>query len=251
MAPPSSGPIEWLADVSEAAWVEERLRFFMGHVGSLVPDDHEAYLRLFHPLETEDGPQRWSDLAARNGRTAHAQMQFPQISGASSAGIHLGPWTGDLPVRERRVLVTHLQRFTTTPDDCWFAVWEGGGVGAQRSVERLEVIQRKYLAFRGPLSLAMAPLPAGPQVWRVGTTQSGSSEPWWKHHPRCETIDQSPNLWWPQDRAWFVHTEVDLSSTYVAGSRALVDSLLAEPNLECLRAATTDLVALDSDLINS
>ena len=31
---------------------------------------------------------------------------------------------------------------------------------------------------------------------------------------------QSPNLWWPHDRAWCVASEIDVRSTYVGGTQA-------------------------------
>ncbi len=38
--------------------------------------------------------------------------------------------------------------------------------------------------------------------------------------------DQTPNLWWPEDRAWFVATEIDLAWTYVGGREALIEQLV-------------------------
>lgn len=48
--------------------------------------------------------------------------------------------------------------------------------------------------------------------------------------------DQIPNLWWPDDRAWCVRSDIDLASTYVAGSETLIQDLLAEPRLAARRA---------------
>jgi hypothetical protein len=45
---------------------------------------------------------------------------------------------------------------------------------------------------------------------------------------------QSPNVWWPDDRAWLVHTEIDYHSTYVGGSRGLVEELTRlRPRMSC------------------
>ncbi|MDZ7676030.1 MAG: hypothetical protein U5K30_13310 [Acidimicrobiales bacterium] len=33
---------------------------------------------------------------------------------------------------------------------------------------------------------------------------------------------QYPDLWWPDDRNWFIATDTDLAWTYVGGSRAMV-----------------------------
>jgi hypothetical protein len=43
---------------------------------------------------------------------------------------------------------------------------------------------------------------------------------------------QSPALWWPESRAWLVSTEVDAFSTYVGGSAALIEELLATDGIE-------------------
>jgi hypothetical protein len=41
---------------------------------------------------------------------------------------------------------------------------------------------------------------------------------------------QSASLWWPNGRAWFVGTEIDLNSTYVGGSSLAIEALLATPD---------------------
>ena len=48
--------------------------------------------------------------------------------------------------------------------------------------------------------------------------------------------DQIPNLWWPEDRAWCVRTDIDLASTYIAGDEALIQDLLAESRLSTRQA---------------
>ena len=48
---------------------------------------------------------------------------------------------------------------------------------------------------------------------------------------------QVANLWWPQDRAWFVATEIDLAWTYVGGPTGLIGQLLAETRIEARPAA--------------
>ena len=55
---------------------------------------------------------------------------------------------------------------------------------------------------------------------------------------------QSPALWWPDDRSWFVHTEIDASSTYVGGSEALVSRLVDEQILESFEVSEDSLAAL-------
>jgi hypothetical protein len=45
------------------------------------------------------------------------------------------------------------------------------------------------------------------------------------------------NLWWPDDRAWCVATEIDLAWTYVGGPAALIGDVLANPHLEAQPAS--------------
>jgi hypothetical protein len=52
--------------------------------------------------------------------------------------------------------------------------------------------------------------------------------------------NHSPNLWWPDDRAWCVATEIDLAWTYVGGPGALVTDVLANPRLEAQPASPDD-----------
>ena len=82
-----------MEDISQARWVEERLRSWNAcparetRVGSIVPEGFAAYARVFHPAELrtdrEDEPVRWSEVASWTGRTVHPQMQFERIANLS------------------------------------------------------------------------------------------------------------------------------------------------------------------------
>lgn len=61
---------------------------------------------------------------------------------------------------------------------------------------------------------------------------------------------QSASLWWPEDRAWFISTEVDLYSTYIGGSRSCIDAIVAEPRIEGSEADIHDGITWASDRIN-
>jgi hypothetical protein len=52
--------------------------------------------------------------------------------------------------------------------------------------------------------------------------------------------DVSPSFWWPEDRRWFVATPDHMSTTYLGGSRCLVDRLLADGRLEAFPAEASD-----------
>ena len=59
-------------------------------------------------------------------------------------------------------------------------------------------------------------------------------------------FNQSANLWWPKDRAWCVHTEIDFNTTYVAGSQGLIDAVLASEKLEAYQLEPTDELVNDA-----
>ena len=40
-------------------------------------------------------------------------------------------------------------------------------------------------------------------------------------------VTPTRHLWWPEDRAWVAHWEVDSDAVYVAGSEELLADLLA------------------------
>ncbi len=61
---------------------------------------------------------------------------------------------------------------------------------------------------------------------------------------------QSANLWWPEDRAWCVATEIDFNTAYIAGTQGLVEALLACEELEVYQVEPTDGVAYDGDTLN-
>jgi hypothetical protein len=272
-----------VADVSVGDWLQPRMCGFGGRVCSVVPTvGFEAFARVLHPAGDAEGPVRWSEVCDRLGRTAHALMQWGAISGTRQHVTTTGRWPrrhevstttsewpgaepamGDVPVptlaRLLDVLADH-----TAEDDCFHALWEGYGWLDGRGVAylvargttpvpappapqpalppevltgpRFRLPERNYLLFRGPLRAALA----------VGDDHGGwvsdDGEPWFS--------PQSPNLIWPADRSWCVATEIDFDSTLVAGSRALVDAVLAHPDLEAWEVRSRDDLTDMGDRIN-
>jgi hypothetical protein len=60
-----------------------------------------------------------------------------------------------------------------------------------------------------------------------------------------------PNLWWPDDQAWCVASEIDLPCTYVGGASELIEQILQHPALEALPATLEHGISATSDTINS
>jgi hypothetical protein len=159
------------------------------------------------------------------------------------------------------VLARQLAELTETPSFCYFALWEGWGVivGSwsglkavhhsddgpdaieaeaaefQRQVAllpRFEHPHRSYVLGHGPIGVAcdLYRQPLGPYSWpRLGLT---------------------PQLWWPEDRAWVGATEVDLDSTIVATTDAGAEALLNAEGVEALQVPFDGRLDLDGDVIN-
>jgi hypothetical protein len=61
---------------------------------------------------------------------------------------------------------------------------------------------------------------------------------------------QSANLWWPDDRASCVATEIDFAWTYVGGSDELIDELVHHPDLEGIRTQMDHAITYQADQLN-
>ncbi|MGW4111058.1 hypothetical protein ACWEFJ_09285 [Actinosynnema sp. NPDC004786] len=233
----SNDRIEPSGEVWEADWVRPRLRRFGSAVAAVVPDGFPAYARVLHPAVAPDGRfARWAEVAARTGRRVHPLAQFAAVArpaGGGAAWPGREPETGALPADAFRELCAVLARHTDAADRCRFCLWEGYGrlyPATPRRGPRVRLPGRDHLLFTGPLAAA-----AGPG--------------WWLPHDGG--AHQTPNLFWPADRAWCVASEIDLHCTFVGGSAALVEEVLAAPGLEAWPVRPGDPVAHDSDHVNT
>jgi hypothetical protein len=211
-----------------------------------------------------DEPVRWAEIAVKAGRTMHRLVQFHAINRSPLSGSAVAvepPTRGNMPSDLLKVACAALAEHTGTPDYCWFCLWDGYGwlhdtgtshvefrptgmfaapvstvneTSASASLSALAVLNapylrlphRDYLLFEGPLDAAN----------ELGWNMPGGG-----------FVPQSPNLFWPDDHAWCVASEIDLFCTLVAGSNALAESLMADPRLEVWRVFPDDPITLDSD----
>jgi len=137
------------------------------------------------------------------------------------------PAEGSLPAAEGKRLIAILRAFTSCPDQCYLGIWEGFGVPELQEFAgrpRLMLPHRAYFLFRGPID--------GVTSLTLGTFQ------------------QPPNLWWPEDRAWCVATDIDLSETYLAASEACVERVVVDPGVEAYAVPLDGRIDVDGDVIN-
>jgi hypothetical protein len=253
-------------EVQAADWIRERLHPFAKDVGSVVPSGFAAYARIFHPARSAgrlEGDRiapgvevRWSDVAALSGKTVHPEMQFHAISTPAldrEPQID-SPQDGVLSERQVQALTALISKHTATPNSCWFCLWEGYGylhpggvawvVAARPPFARLRVgLRRLHLRWSKP----RLPCADGPRVRLPGRDYLLFRA------PVAEALgwEDGPNLWWPDDRAWCVASEIDFPYTYVGGSQELIDAVVEHPAIEALPAKLTDGIIHSSDTVNS
>jgi hypothetical protein len=226
-------PCEWILS-SLQPWGRDGLRLW-----SFMPEGFEAYARVFHPLlfgkrNSDDVQRSWASVAAERGLTLSPDISLYEVLGAeqfTETGQYVRPEghpaDGELPAAVCEGLVRTLTPHTTTPETCWFGVWvgvlgagvplrSGGGTRRERREDqaRVDEVQarldalpkldcgegREHVLFKGPIDAACSIHPHG---W------------------------VTPALWWPDDRAWTVVTEIDGVCTFVGGSRSAIDDVLA------------------------
>ena len=219
--PVAGSRVQQSDEVDEAAWIGGRLaRFDSGVVTSVVPSGFESYARVLHPLVgSARGRQtgRWRDVASWSGVDLIPGIEFPDIALPELEPSGAEPWPGQMPQvgtlhpADADALGAVLGRYTRTPDRCWFCTWEGWGSVVFHDGPRVELPGRNYALFVGPLTALRSLMDA--------------------------QDEHSPNLWWPDDRAWCVATEIDLAWTYVGGPASMISDVLANPRLEAQPAS--------------
>jgi hypothetical protein len=237
------GP-DWRRPAGQEKWIAERLAPFGAYVvTSVVPGGFDAYARILHPATdplTDEPVVRWAEAAEWSGMPLGRGAQFHSIALPPHQPDGPVPWKspplqGSLYPPDAEALATILRRWTGTPQRCWFCVWDGYGWDGLvlttpgedpfgvpdpvppeiRGGARVHLPNRDYLLYTGPVEAVTA------------TTGISGDE-------------QTANLWWPDDRAWCVATEIDLAWTYVGGPAGLVESVLHDERVEAMPAGPHD-----------
>jgi hypothetical protein len=241
----SDGPPTPSDDVAAADWVRERLSAPRDNVvTTIVPGGFAAYARILHPVQTPGfgaALVRWSEVSKWSGVAMNPQVQWHEIALPFVRPMAEPPWRGQGPAEgslygpDAEALIEHLVRATDAADTCYLCIWDGYGGGVsyaapapqkselpRRRDQHASVIMpfREYVLYERPLLDATS-------------FEIGGRRP------------QTPNLWWPSDRSWCVASEIDCQWTYLGGSRALIDEVLADDRIESLPASAGDPVFVE------
>lgn len=257
---PPPPPFEVVYDVRSTTWIDGRLMRRDGRdrgwlVGEVVPSGFEAYARIFHPARVrvtrkggpeEWAPLRWAEIAAHRGKVAHPRMQIESLIGNPDAFDyeHWRTLGGDqewfppyetLEESECLALAQILRAFTDSSRPVWFWLWDGYG---DMSEEEIRAVPRAMIY-------------PGEPIWLPGVEPPRLAQSAFRHYlvfrgtlPGLPTWfrwrSESPNYWYPDDRAWIVATEIDGFSTFVGGTRSAIEATLASPLLELLPCELSD-----------
>jgi hypothetical protein len=201
------GDLQPADDGSVASWVFSSLHSYDEFdAGLVIPPGFDAYACLLHSEQSDDDQVR-----------------------------------GNPSLEDIRSLAGVLRGATSTPDLCWFCIWNGWGwlhisagsiasLGGERPGWRdpyVEVEQfaasaplvgdqsRQYHLFTGPIDAVLdSSLPRDPY--------------------------QAPSLWWPDDRAWVVASDVDHWWTYVGGTTRVIEGVVDAWRFDAKRVTPDD-----------
>ncbi len=256
---PFPAGLEPVEDLSASVWVQEALKDRpAGHfrVRDLIPPVFGAYARILHrprrPTDLLISTGTWGERAAEVGVRLGPDTRWEDLEGPGSDTWSL--WPGELMGPEVGSLAGNLGEHTSGADACCFGLWSGwgelGGTSAlymvggslTRRLEtwraRAEERRTNRRIQRERRRLPSFSVHGGSRWYLLFQGRIADAELFWPAFGHC------PTIWWPEDRAWFVHTEIDGTSTYVGGSRSMIDRLVGEQILESFEVGPDDRALL-------
>jgi hypothetical protein len=252
------------SDVHAADWVVQGVRDG-GTVGALVPEVFEHYARVFHPasrdhlIGDESIEARWADVASANNRTMHPAAEWGSLTGTWQMDGQPDLWdhpprVGELPQRLAEHLAEALAPFAERADRRFFGVWEGWGTSSALILFKhgtTEAEQRQaYERANAEIRTQRGFLDSAPTFTLPDRGMHLLEGPLSAVSAFYENWRNPPSLWWPEDRAWCVATDIDLMSTYVGGSADASQALLSNEQIEALPVPVDQSVTWEADTIN-
>jgi hypothetical protein len=226
-----------LEDLSEAGWILNgrvplpREAFPPVRVGNCVPPVFEAWRKVLHPIFREAeidghlmrGPRvRWEELAREQGLEFHPEIHDASLACAFPGGrwprLLRAPREGTLDAETCMSLVEIIEAHTSS-ERCYFYY-----TGVSVNYSDKEGFARQL--YRGLLRDVL-------EFEVMGA------------------VNATPEYWWPEDRAWCVHTDWDTAFTLIGGPEAAIEEVGRHPELESLLLEATSRVDFEADQINA
>lgn len=188
-------------------------------VGSWSPAGFEAYCLIPYPLLAPNGEFYLRTDMERMSDRHHGRLR--PLDRAILDEESLGPkYCPALPGQLLTALTNCLAQWTQSPAVTWLAIWEGHGdlgVTPAGSGEPPRIAfhdrDRAYLVYRGDI---------------LGAE---------KLHVRSGYL---PDIWWPEDRAWVVTTDVDFGWMLVAGRDGIAEALVETTKVDVYQTERSD-----------
>jgi hypothetical protein len=197
---------EWLTQLPSRHDFEHR-------VDEILPNGYPVYLRLFHPflpwVALEPPRVSWRELATRAGVAYGPTLTWRQLEPVlrdENGGRPFLVESGQLDD------VTAVHLFTVL----------AAATGSATIFYRYEL--GALIALNETFAFKSEGL-ASPDALRAAVRETAGE------HLR------GPEWIWPENRAWVVHSDYDLESTYIAAHDGLAAALLADSGLEVLRVS--------------
>lgn len=191
--------------VASTEWLEHSCRGEWWTVGALVPNRYESLLRVDAPAQCADD---W--------------------------------WSAYRDLFE--VVASIGERHTSSPERAWYAMWEGHGFDraethvawhdppADETERRARAAERARLGderrrHNADIGAALDQMPRFDRPGRTYYLVEGPVRAVSRlRHPDGDDW-RNPDLFWPDDRRWFVATDVDFWSLYIGGRSGFVAEL--------------------------
>jgi hypothetical protein len=193
------------AATAPANWIGPALRGSIGTVGALVPDSYSSILRIHAPPPIPgDWWSTYRELyervaeigAGHTSRVDRAWYAVWEGHGFDTAATRVAWWNPASDDAEGRAREAERARLRDADRRRNAAISAG-----LRQVPRFDLPDRTYYLMEGP-------------VGAVAGLRDPASGRW-----------RNPDLFWPDDRRWFVATDVDFWSLYVGGDTELIADL--------------------------
>ncbi|MDQ1711920.1 MAG: hypothetical protein QOE45_1370 [Frankiaceae bacterium] len=201
-----------LARYRERCLTPDRTSLVVGH---LVPPELPAHCRVLPPIPVQvGGPTgqqaawRWADVLA--GVSVQPGGLAPALRGVASLlaakGVETNPQIGAVSPDTMRLVVSHLASGAEGETACFYSFWSGRAI----------VGGTKDRVYTAPLSAAARLYPL-PELYGPGNRI---------------LVYECPTTMWATDLSWALAIHTDAVAMYIGGPADLIDSLVADPDLE-------------------
>jgi hypothetical protein len=213
----------------DADWISQRLNSAPAALTNFVPQGYAAYVQILHPFHDAAGrPVRWQVVAKHLNINTDDEPRWPtRLERAFSDQAHSGtgydsPLPGPMDPVDLAIVAASLDT-NESGKECICGFWEGWTELVVSSRGPWSTSSRKF-----PMT---EPIDIGDKKYRL------SERPLREFAGGKIRYVESPDLIWPRCRSWFLRSDVQCTSSFLAGTRSLISRLLAQPDLETIELA--------------